>query len=45
MANQSTMSATLDLHPLPESLEDDHDDNYDDDDHYYHHLGLRMVLK
>ena len=31
--NQSTMSATLDLHPPPDSLADDHDDDWDD---YYH---------
>ena len=33
MVNQSTMSATLDLHPRPDSLADDHDDDCDDDYH------------
>ena len=37
MINQSTMSATLDLHPPPDSLADDHDDDCDDD---YHDGGI-----
>ena len=33
--NQSTMSATLDLHPPPDYLADDHDDDHHDAPDYH----------